>query len=1154
MVVAGSYAFQRVARQAIPTAEVPTTQMLQRKVSQQVNLQLCEDNASAQKLSERKTMQVADPRMRQAVQVRKKAETTTRVKTAATQPLADPAPVAAPFVCDFDTEESFINNWTTVDANSDGTTWTYDGDNGFAILMYNSTLQSDDYLVTANPITLASGDAYVAIDFGGASTSYYESIEILYGTSPDVNSMTTIESYIDYQGGYIYSEQIALTIPEDGDYYFAIHGCSEPDQYYAFIDKIEINSGKFIGQADLGVMQVTLPAPSPSLTSSETVSVAIGNYGTCDVSSYSLSMSVECNGSQQTSPLQTVDETLTQGNIAIVELDMPADMSAAGVYTVTVTVSDVVPAGDGREEEAFDNNSLSASTTHFGTTDVPFVTDFSAGEQPEAWSSNGSWEYVSDYQAIACIGNTPLYSQGVNLEAGKSYRIEYNYMAGYDFLGFFTYTESFTLSCGIAGEEMSVIDEAIDDYTGDAFVDREATFNCEQSGVYQFAFAQDEPAGSFFISSISISEITGCDLAITSISGCPTMLPTSQSAQATVVVANRGAGSYGGTLSVIVDGSTIATATVPSIASGSTTTVPIEFALSSASAGTAADVEFEVEVTGGEDGNAGNNTVTATITATEEVLAYDHTTDGMYIEDYCIGVGGGAYVGGTQIHLATEDVLTGISIGWGAADGQDIELSLYKFDPTAIVEEGAYLLGEQVLAVQVNQGTENGQIDYAINPRVIEPGDYLLCVGCSGYCLVTDMVTPGSLYLISGDYVIDQSSANLGTPAIRAIFGEGEPIAHDLMVDGILSPDGEGIFASNQPIVVQVTNNGSETANGTIEVTVNGTALEAQAVTLEGYASASYTFTADMATPGDYTIVATATLEGDENPDNNSVEKTVTSAEPLDPYTMDFEGCADFAIDNFNPAWISVDGDQSEVYGHASISFPMPEDYTLGFIAFNPYNTTPSLYDMYGTAPYGGQRFGASFAATSLLNDDWLISPLLLMPDEGAALEMQVQSYTDDYGLELYEVCVSTTDNDPASFTVVASGSAPAGEWTQVDVDLSEYAGQNVYVAIHCVSEDAFIFMVDDIIVSKPASGVGTIAIDKSLSLYPNPVSETLVISSTGSEIESVAIYSASGAMVGSATVGSSELRYNVTGLADGIYVAKVQTADGTQAMRFIVK
>ena len=146
----------------------------------------------------------------------------------------------------------------------------------------------------------------------------------------------------------------------------------------------------------------------------------------------------------------------------------------------------------------------------------------------------------------------------------------------------------------------------------------------------------------------------------------------------------------------------------------------------------------------------------------------------------------------------------------------------------------------------------------------------MLCVGLSGYNLVTDFVAPGYLFLVSNGYAMDQSSTGLGYAAIRAILGEGEPIACDLIVDGIISPSGEGLFAANQPITVRVTNNGSEAALGSLEVTVNGNAIEAQTVELASYTSADYTFEYDMSVPGDYTIVATATIDGDENPDNNS--------------------------------------------------------------------------------------------------------------------------------------------------------------------------------------------------------------------------------------------------------------------------------------------
>jgi len=71
-------------------------------------------------------------------------------------------------------------------------------------------------------------------------------------------------------------------------------------------------------------------------------------------------------------------------------------------------------------------------------------------------------------------------------------------------------------------------------------------------------------------------------------------------------------------------------------------------------------------------------------------------------------------------------------------------------------------------------------------------------------------------------------------------------------------------------------------------------------------------------------------------------------------------------------------------------------------------------------------------------------------------------------------VAVSTTNTDPSSFTVISSGSyveAPVEAWTEFSYDLSSYAGQNIYVAIVCVSADAFIFMVDDIYMGPAKSG-----------------------------------------------------------------------------------
>lgn len=607
-----------------------------------------------------------------------------------------------------------------------------------------------------------------------------------------------------------------------------------------------------------------------------------------------------------------------------------------------------------------------------------------------------------------------------------------------------------------------------------------------------------------------------------------------------------------------VSGTEVATIDVPTIAPDATADIPVTFGLGTTQTGNV-DIKMEVTITGQTDGNTADNTATASIEVTETVLAYDHTTPDMYNGNHVIGVGDENYnfVAAIPIHITNDDVLTGISVGWGATKNQEITLAVYKYDPDVTEDlygDGYinYRLGNQILSTTAQQGTETGQIDYEIPPRALVAGDYMLCVGLSGYNLVTDFVAPGYLFLVNDGYAIDQSMTGLGSAAIRAISGEGEPIACDLIVDGIISPSGEGLFAANQPITVRVTNNGSEAALGSLEVTVNGNAIEAQTVKLDPYTSADYTFEYDMSVPGDYTIVATATIDGDENPDNNSSQVTVTSIEPLDPYVMDFEGCADFATENFNPAWKTVDGDGAMVYTMQGVSFPVPDNITFAFMAFNPAKTTP---EMTGTmTAYSGERFGASFASTAGVNDDWLISPLLKMPSAGASMSMQVKSYDNTYGLEEYEVCISTTNDDPSSFTMVASGEAPADDWEEVTVDLSDYAGQDVYVAIHCVSQDVFIFMVDDIKITKPTSGIDDVTSSATLKLYPNPASDVVVISAAGQEIEAVNIYSTSGALVGNINATGSEARYNVSGLPSGVYFARIYTSTGSQVIKFMVK
>ena len=219
-------------------------------------------------------------------------------------------PVTPPCVCDFNTESSFIENWDVINANDDGQTWyfnDYRTDSGVAALEYSlSYLSSDDYLVTLRPVVLPTGSAYFVFDYSGFQDGYDERFEILYGTISDVEQMTLLKEYNCTQKA-VTTDSISFEIAERGNYYFAIHGTSIPDQYGLWIDNVKIGTNEeFSGVGSVSSVSSSLmlyPNPASEMLTvaadREIVSVAIysisgaqvvtvaGNGGSevrCDVS------------------------------------------------------------------------------------------------------------------------------------------------------------------------------------------------------------------------------------------------------------------------------------------------------------------------------------------------------------------------------------------------------------------------------------------------------------------------------------------------------------------------------------------------------------------------------------------------------------------------------------------------------------------------------------------------------------------------------------------------------------------------------------------------------------------------------------------------------------------------------------------------------
>jgi hypothetical protein len=201
-----------------------------------------------------------------------------------------------------------------------------------------------------------------------------------------------------------------------------------------------------------------------------------------------------------------------------------------------------------------------------------------------------------------------------------------------------------------------------------------------------------------------------------------------------------------------------------------------------------------------------------------------------------------------------------------------------------------------------------------------------------------------------------------------------------------------------------------------------------------------------------------------------------------------FESYQDFS-QQFDP-WVLRDVDLFPTWGLHDYYF-YSQQSPMAFIIFNPSMTSPPTEEEY-FVPSDGDKYIVSFSATYPPNDDWLISPLMFIEDD-TTVSFMAKSIVEDYGLERFNVFVSLGSTDPEDFTIISGDpyvEAPA-EWTNFSYSLDNYSGEMARIAIQCVSDNSFMFMVDDFKVTAPNitsnSSDVSLATFELLGNYPNP-------------------------------------------------------------------
>jgi hypothetical protein len=317
----------------------------------------------------------------------------------------------------------------------------------------------------------------------------------------------------------------------------------------------------------------------------------------------------------------------------------------------------------------------------------------------------------------------------------------------------------------------------------------------------------------------------------------------------------------------------------------------------------------------------------------------------------------------------------------------------------------------------------------------------------------------------------------------------------------------------------------------------------------------------------EYKITALYSAPAGESPACDSVMVTYISVDP--PVIAEsFEDYSDF-VTTFGD-WVVVDGDGENTYGfNNGINFPGEND-AMAFIVFNPASTTPPL--QFATA-YSGDKYAACFAADTGSNDDWLISPQIQLTDAEAYVQLMARSYTTQFGMERFEVAVSNGSSDPDDFTVI-TGDQPIEvplAWTPFSYSLDDFATDIVRVAVHCVSNQTFFMMLDDLMIVNDGAEVGNDPqpiIPEVTALtgnYPNPFNPVTTISFDLKENAQVSIdiYNIKGQRVatvadGNFNAGRHSIIWKGTDLhgnsvSSGVYFYKMSSGTYTKTKKMIL-
>jgi hypothetical protein len=362
----------------------------------------------------------------------------------------------------------------------------------------------------------------------------------------------------------------------------------------------------------------------------------------------------------------------------------------------------------------------------------------------------------------------------------------------------------------------------------------------------------------------------------------------------------------------------------------------------------------------------------------------------------------------------------------------------------------------------------------------------------------------------------------------------------DLSVSKIAYPEDFLRSFSSKDAVFSIESKGiSDVKDATLTVTLDDKVVSTETITVKAQSTVTKTisnFTNELA-PGKHSMKVEIAATGDGDLANNSVSKDFVVLEDAINY-WNFENYSE--VDGkkifYRPSdlkYLNVDGGTL----NTQVQELFPDS-----IGWGPMEI--EQHAVFGECMLGATSFidGVSQA------DRWCIFPKVKITGANAYFVWNANSLDANYK-ETYKIMISDSDDDPWSFSTVKTITNESTTSQIHGVDLSSYAGSNIYVAIRLVSRNCYILTVDNVgfygDVEKIATGVNTVSTASKAQIIVNGGQ---VLGSN--DVTMITVNDIGGRMVAK----SASNKVDVSTLRPGIYIAVGTTNNGKVTYKFVLK